>query len=84
MAELLADETGIEFNVEGNPFPRFIEIVRRVKPTQCTLVPDNPEALTSDHGWNLAADGERLATIIVELKELGSRVSLFMDAQSSH
>ncbi len=84
LAELLADETDIEFNVEGNPFPKFIEIVRRVKPTQCTLVPDNPEALTSDHGWNLAADGERLATIIVELKELGSRVSLFMDAQSSH
>jgi pyridoxine 5-phosphate synthase len=84
LADLLAAAPNIEFNVEGNPFPKFIEIVRKVKPTQCTLVPDSPEAFTSDHGWNLAEDGERLKPIIEELKGLGIRVSLFMDADSTH
>src|SRR3712207_5684097 len=60
LAELLGDRPEIELNVEGNPFPQFMEIVRAVRPTQCTLVPDSPEAFTSDHGWNLAQDGERL------------------------
>ena len=83
LAELLAEAPGAELNVEGNPFPQFMEIVRRVKPTQCTLVPDSPEALTSDHGWNLSADGERLKPIIEELKRLNIRVSLFMDADNS-
>jgi pyridoxine 5-phosphate synthase len=84
LAELLAATPNLELNVEGNPFPHFMEIVRRVKPTQCTLVPDSPEALTSDHGWNLEEDGERLKPIIEELKRLGIRVSLFMDADSPH
>src|SRR5713226_235916 len=83
LAALLAATPNVELNVEGNPFPKFMEIVREVKPTQCTLVPDNPEAFTSDHGWNLAEDGERLKPIIEELKELGIRVSLFMDADST-
>ena len=85
LAELLAAAPGVEFNVEGNPFPEFMEIVRRVKPTQCTLVPDSPDAFTSDHGWNLAKNSEeikRLTPIIEELKRMGIRVSLFMDAES--
>jgi pyridoxine 5-phosphate synthase len=82
LAELLKETPGVELNVEGNPFPQFMEIIRRVKPTQCTLVPDSPDALTSDHGWNLTEDGERLEPIIGELKRLGIRVSLFMDADS--
>jgi pyridoxine 5-phosphate synthase len=82
LAELLALTPAVEFNVEGNPFPKFMEIVRSVKPTQCTLVPDSPDAFTSDHGWNLREDGERLRPIIEELKALGIRVSLFMDADS--
>ncbi len=82
LAELLKETSGVELNIEGNPFPQFMEIVRRVKPTQCTLVPDSPDALTSDHGWNLTEDGERLEPIIKELKRLGIRVSLFMDADS--
>jgi pyridoxine 5-phosphate synthase len=82
LAELLASSPGVELNIEGNPFPKFMEIVHRVKPTQCTLVPDSPEAFTSDHGWNLAEDGERLRPIIAELKDAGIRVSLFMDADS--
>jgi len=76
----LAEMLTVEFNIEGNPyFPEFMEIVRKVKPTQCTLVPDAPNAFTSDHGWNLAEHGQRLAPIMQELKDLGVCVSLFMD-----
>jgi len=75
----LAEMLTVEFNIEGNPFPRFMEIVRKVKPTQCTLVPDSPDAFTSDHGWDLSEHGNRLRPIIQELKNLGIRVSLFMD-----
>lgn len=72
--------TPVEFNIEGNPLEAsFMEIVRRVKPTQCTLVPDTPDTFTSDSGWNLTQDGDRLIPIIQELHDLGSRVSLFMD-----
>jgi pyridoxine 5-phosphate synthase len=53
--------------------------VREVRPQQCTLVPDDPGALTSDHGWDLARDGARLQPLVAELKKLGIRVSLFMD-----
>jgi pyridoxine 5-phosphate synthase len=80
LAELLAGEKGIEFNIEGNPFPEFMELVERVRPTQCTLVPDSPDVFTSDHGWNLRQDGTALALRIGELRRLGIRVSLFMDA----
>jgi pyridoxine 5-phosphate synthase len=83
LTELLSSSPNVEFNVEGNPFPKFMEIVRQVKPTQCTLVPDSPEAFTSDHGWNIAEDGERLKPIIEELKDMGIRVSLFMDADTT-
>jgi pyridoxine 5-phosphate synthase len=79
VADLLAATPDVEFNIEGNPFPKFMEIVRKVKPTQCTLVPDSPDAFTSDHGWDLAENGPRLRPIIEELKDLGIRVSLFLD-----
>jgi pyridoxine 5-phosphate synthase len=76
----LAEMTTVEFNIEGNPFlGRYMEIVSEVKPNQATLVPDTPDANTSDHGWNLLADRERLLPIIKQLKRLGIRVSLFMD-----
>ena len=50
---------------------RRTEIVDAVRPTQCTLVPDEPDASTSDHGWNLDKDGDRLVPIIREIKALG-------------
>lgn len=76
----LAKMITVEFNIEGNPFlGRYMQIVSEVKPNQATLVPDTPDANTSDHGWNLQADKERLAPIIKLLKGLGIRVSLFMD-----
>jgi len=82
LSDYLKSTPHVEFNIEGNPFPEFLEIVRRVRPTQCTLVPDSPDAVTSDHGWNLRADALRLRPIISELRDLGTRVSLFMDAES--
>lgn len=75
----LAAMADVEFNIEGNPFPQFIELVRTIKPDQCTLVPDSPDQNTSDHGWDLDAEGDRIAPIVAELKELGIRVSLFLD-----
>ena len=76
----LAKMITVEFNIEGNPFlGRYMQIVSEVKPNQATLVPDTPDANTSDHGWNLQADRERLLPIIKQLKGLGIRVSLFMD-----
>lgn len=71
----------VEFNIEGNPTPDFMDLVLDVRPDQCTLVPDDPEQLTSDHGWNLARDGERVAPLIAQLTDAGIRVSLFMDPE---
>lgn len=75
----LAEILKVEFNIEGNPTPEFMEIVCRVQPTQCTLVPDVPDAFTSDRGWNLLEEGDRLIPIVQKLKDLGIRVSLFME-----
>ncbi|MCK4752983.1 MAG: pyridoxine 5'-phosphate synthase [Planctomycetes bacterium] len=74
--------SGTEFNIEGNPFTgKYMEIVGEVQPDQATLVPDEPGANTSDHGWDLEKDEKRLRPIISELKELGVRISLFMDPE---
>ena len=79
----LAAMLTVEFNIEGNPTPLFLELVEEVKPAQCTLVPDPPEALTSDHGWNLDENENENMDVLVpaieRLKNLGIRVSLFMD-----
>jgi pyridoxine 5-phosphate synthase len=79
LAELLKHYPQAEFNIEGNPFHRYMQFAESVRPTQCTLVPDTPEAATSDHGWDLRADGNRLRPVVQQLKALGCRVSLFMD-----
>ncbi len=79
--DLVEVVSSVEFNIEGNPLESsFMEIVRRVKPTQCTLVPDTPDTFTSDIGWDLTQDCDRLLPIIQELQSLGCRISLFMDA----
>lgn len=80
LADLLRSRAGVEYNIEGNPFHQVMDLVRAVRPQQCTLVPDDPGAFTSDHGWNLQRDAERLTPLIAELHDLGVRVSLFMDA----
>lgn len=79
LADLLRRWPAAEFNIEGNPFHGLMEYVAQVRPHQCTFVPDETGAFTSDHGWNLPADAERLAPLIAEAKSLGARVSLFMD-----
>jgi pyridoxine 5-phosphate synthase len=71
---------GIELNVEGNPTPELMALVAEVRPQQVTLVPDDPDQRTSDHGWDLGRDAPFLAPLIRELKAQGTRVSLFMDA----
>lgn len=79
LAQVVRERAGAEFNIEGNPFHGLLEFVRDVRPSQCTLVPDETGAFTSDHGWDLGRDGGRLGPLIAELKALGVRVSLFMD-----
>ncbi len=79
LSRLTGEHDGVEFNVEGNPGPEFIEIVEETRPDQCTLVPDAPDQLTSDHGWNLEQDAERVAPLVGRLQDSGIRVSLFMD-----
>jgi pyridoxine 5-phosphate synthase len=81
VAELIKSRPGIEYNIEGNPFENLLEYARKVHPHQCTLVPDDPGQFTSDHGWDLLKDAARLKPVIAELKALGVRVSLFMDAE---
>ncbi len=72
-------EGRIELNIEGNPTDDLLELLLDVKPDQATLVPDSPDQRTSDHGWDFAADGERLRPIVARLKAAGIRVSLFVD-----
>jgi len=79
LAALLRSRPAAEFNIEGNPFEGLVAIAREVTPQQCTLVPDEPGAVTSDHGWDIDRDGARLRPLIAELKSAGIRVSLFMD-----
>lgn len=79
LSALLRDWPRVEFNIEGNPFHGLLEFVAAVRPQQCTLVPDETGAFTSDHGWDLPKDSERLVPVVAELRTLGVRVSLFMD-----
>ena len=81
LAALLSRWPATEFNIEGNPLHQLMDYVRQVRPQQCTFVPDETGAFTSDHGWDLARDGERLRPLIEEARGLGVRVSLFMDPE---
>ena len=89
----LASMLHVEFNIEGNPmtgprktersdvedYPGFMALVKEIRPTQCTLVPDGDGQLTSDHGFDLKQDGEQIARLVQELQSFGIRTSLFMD-----
>jgi pyridoxine 5-phosphate synthase len=79
LEEIVRHRAGAEFNIEGNPFHNLMDFVRRLRPQQCTLVPDSEDQFTSDHGWDFPADLQRLQPIVAEAKSLGVRVSLFMD-----
>ncbi len=73
-----------EFNIEGNPIDPFMELVLAHRPTQCTLVPDDPGQLTSDSGWNTVKYHGFLSDITTQLQEAGIRVSLFIDPAEKH
>lgn len=89
----LAAMLSVEFNIEGNPmtgprssdraevedYPGFMALVKEIRPVQCTLVPDGDGQLTSDHGFDLKRDGEKIAPLVQELQALGIRTCLFMD-----
>ncbi len=81
IAALMREWPQAEYNIEGNPFHNLMGFIRAVKPHQATFVPDSEGQFTSDHGWDLARDGERLRPLIDECRALGVRVSLFMDAE---
>jgi len=75
----LKEAVHTEFNIEGYPSPDFLKMVLEVKPHQCTLVPDAPGQLTSDHGWDTLLHADLLKRVCSSLKEAGIRVSLFAD-----
>ena len=69
----------VEFNIEGYPSDQFMELVLKAAPDQCTLVPDAPGQLTSDHGWDIAAHKDLLKQRLKQLRGAGIRSSLFLD-----
>jgi pyridoxine 5-phosphate synthase len=79
LARVVADFPGTELNVEGYPDEQFLREVIAVAPAQCTLVPDAPGQLTSDHGWNLSQHQQTLCDIVQRLQRAGIRTSIFMD-----
>lgn len=83
LSALLKAWPGAEYNIEGNPFHNLMDFVRELRPHQCTFVPDSEGQFTSDHGWDLARDAERVRPLIAEARALGVRVSLFMDADAA-
>ena len=68
-----------EYNIEGNPIPKFIDLVLQVKPTQVTLVPDAEDAITSNAGWDTIKHKDFLTEVVTEFKRNDIRTSLFVD-----
>jgi pyridoxine 5-phosphate synthase len=77
----LAEVVTTEFNIEGYPDQRFMQLIREVKPAQATLVPDPPDAITSNSGWDTIAHQSELKDIVAELQEIGTRVSIFINPE---
>ncbi|HXG20611.1 MAG TPA: pyridoxine 5'-phosphate synthase [Methylomirabilota bacterium] len=75
----LAEMLTVEFNIEGYPSSEFLDLVCQVRPAQCTLVPDPPDVLTSNAGWNLHGDVAWLGDVRKRLHDHGIRVSLFLE-----
>ena len=75
----LADNITVDFNIEGYPDKNFLNLIKVIKPTQCTLVPDPPHVLTSNAGWEVSANCSFLQMVVDKLHSYGSRVSIFID-----
>jgi pyridoxine 5-phosphate synthase len=80
----LAKVVTTEFNIEGYPDERFMQLIREVKPAQATLVPDPPNAITSNTGWDTITHQHLLRDIVNELHEIGTRVSIFINPESKY
>ncbi len=87
---LITKELDVEFNIEGNPYeerlgdyPGFLNLIESVKPSQCTLVPDDSNQLTSDHGWNIHSEHNKLKDVLMYLKQNNIRSSVFIDPDIS-
>lgn len=78
----LKDVVTTEFNIEGYPDNRFMKIIEDIRPTQATLVPDPPDTLTSNAGWDTLSNKELLGDIIDQIKSYGVRTSIFVDPDS--
>ncbi len=70
-----------EFNIEGYPDKRYMNLIRQIRPAQATLVPDPPDAITSNAGWDTIKQEKLLTDIVAEIKSWGVRVSVFVDPQ---
>ena len=79
IAELLKSSPEVEYNIEGDPRPDLLELVLKVRPTQCTLVPVMPGEVTSQAGWPAHTNVDELKSIVGSIKKLGVRVSMFID-----
>lgn len=75
----LSKKEGVELNIEGYPSEEFLRLIEMVRPDQCTLVPDVPNQLTSDHGWDLDEHGFFIRDIMARLKSTGVRRAIFLD-----
>lgn len=73
-----------EFNIEGYPSEDFMELVLKVKPEQVTLVPDAPDALTSNHGWDVSPNIDFLSSVVERFKEAGIRTSIFVGTDTEN
>jgi len=80
LAEMLRAHPHVAFNIEGYPSPAFMQLVTEVRPQQCTLVPDADNQLTSDHGWDCVAEQDLLRSTCSNLRGLGIRAAVFLDA----
>ncbi len=80
----LAEVVTTEFNIEGYPDRRFMDLIRKIKPAQATLVPDPPDAITSNSGWDTVTHHDMLKDIVAELHEIGTRVSIFIDPETKY
>jgi pyridoxine 5-phosphate synthase len=79
IAELLKRWPAIEYNIEGDPRPELLDLVLKVRPTQCTLVPVKPGEITSQAGWPPGTSLDELEPVVNAIKKIGVRVSLFID-----
>jgi pyridoxine 5-phosphate synthase len=81
LGRLIRDYPGVELNVEGVIDEALLDLVEQVRPAQYTLVPDAPDQLTSDHGWQVGEHETELRKVVARLHRLGIRVSLFVDPE---